>query len=795
MATAPFIETPAATNITTETVKPKFRLHLLHPEGVSRGTHAQGDRINIDNYIAQKFKDETPQDNADLFTCEVEVIPGVKLKAYAWGNHVFVEDNHDVWQSWRVGNKRVESDEPFITVRVVSDKAYTKKVMRNVRREKPLTDYERRYGRHSGQMHWVETELLDGYTEGSGHYNNGYVDNEIPFAYLQIEVSTEGAEPVVGEFKFQQPTFGTAVLGDEATGEVTVSSNFFGMTREWNNFIHPHTHLRKRDDYYSDRYEKQHNSPLSVLKHHLTDSTCPDGADEWWKRFLAKAHLTNDLKGLAAVLKKKTIKPAMARLETESPVDFAFFRWLQDGRTVDKQRNNSLLAAMLKSIGDDYDKLVAALRKARTDASVGTGGMSYSYWQRDNNDDARRAVCLNLPGAKEKVEEQAAKADFRKAKTAAGKADGLGVDAKKYPKLRKAIESGDIPISVFTQPDGNPVNREFAIWEKSLKRKGWAEAIGEIAKDAGRRSTYEKDITPYLSFLFRIEKYLKRHTKQTWKAEPKYVQSQWELEMDDDATQNGTSKRRSAFTPVADNETNIITVPYVAVHIGGRRAQWCYSMQYHVFEEGLIDAISGGVIVSDLEKGLNGRDDYGLMYFTLTGTSIARGYPTFLIIFERREQQGSSTFVHFHRVHPCRSKNRVPTPACQLVERCYQYMAGNIPADDIQAQQGDMIYIPHTNDPIAAKAKVDPNVQVGAGLNFESHNHVALDGEQAIKLYTSTAKTPRNRLGFIQVPTGGMAVRHPEHDDIENLPEGWYEIRRARSYENNPVAVWSLTID
>jgi len=42
---------------------------------------------------------------------------------------------------------------------------------------------------------------------------------------------------------------------------------------------------------------------------------------------------------------------------------------------------------------------------------------------------------------------------------------------------------------------------------------------------------------------------------------------------------------------------------------------------------------------------------------------------------------------------------------------------------------------------------------------------------------------------------GEFAVRHPEHDDIERLTEGWWEIRRCRSWEANPKAIWSLTID
>jgi hypothetical protein len=171
-----------------------------------------------------------------------------------------------------------------------------------------------------------------------------------------------------------------------------------------------------------------------------------------------------------------------------------------------------------------------------------------------------------------------------------------------------------------------------------------------------------------------------------------------------------------------------------------------------------------------------------------------------------------STFVHFHRVHPKRKTKGKWTPACELVERCYQYMAGDVPAADVAAQQGDMIYIKHPNDPIAAGAKVeDPQVST-EGLTFESHRmgprgeikhnsvgwaHRLEDGvlkAPEIKLYVSKAKTPKNRLGFLYMP-GEWCVRHPEHDDIERMQAGWYEVRRCRSWESNPRSVWSLTID
>jgi len=77
---------------------------------------------------------------------------------------------------------------------------------------------------------------------------------------------------------------------------------------------------------------------------------------------------------------------------------------------------------------------------------------------------------------------------------------------------------------------------------------------------------------------------------------------------------------------------------------------------------------------------------------------------------------------------------------------------------------------------------------------FESHALQSLNPDVALTLHRSTAKTPQNRLGFVWAPSG-LRVGHPEHDDIEHLSEGWYEIRRCKSWEANPKAIWSLTID
>ncbi len=307
----------------------------------------------------------------------------------------------------------------------------------------------------------------------------------------------------------------------------------------------------------------------------------------------------------------------------------------------------------------------------------------------------------------------------------------------------------------------------------------------EIAQDASRRTTYEKNVTPYIAFLFRIEGYLGRHTERgkKWRAMPKFVKSEWELEMSE-AEEGGTTKRRSALTPVPDNEARVITVPYVAMAISGVRTTYCYSLDYQVFEENTIDRESGTPIANELELRLNGRDDYGLMYYTLTGTPRNTGYPAFLIIFERRK---GNTHVHFHRVHPCRSKDGKPTPACRLIEECYRYMAGNVRAEEIYAQQGDLIFI-----------KTDQTVEMteAKGVKeFESHAFKPMEeGKGGILLIPNDTKTIKNRLGFIY-SEGLFMVDHPEHEPVKGIPAGLYEVRRCKSWEANPKAVWVLTID
>jgi hypothetical protein len=475
-------------------------------------------------------------------------------------------------------------------------------------------------------------------------------------------------------------------------------------------------------------------------------------------------------------------KKFLEQIKEVDPLAFDLIMSVSDSHTVDKQVPNRLISAFLDTQGGDATKAAKTIRDAFDGIEVDT-----RYGPRIDT----MGVLTRLPGASTKVQQDLEKRNWAAIQNLEKQTASLGLTAERFPRLLKAILDGHIPTTVFRQPGAataeiQPVNQEFDLWEEALSQEGWAEEIYSVAQDAARRSTYERDVTPWLLFMLHtLPLYLDKHAGSTgWRCMPKHVSSSWELEMNE-ADQNGTTKRRSALTPIVDNEARTVTVPYVAMSIGGVRTQWCYSRHYYLFQRGFTDPESGGVVSRDLEEKLNGKDDYGLMYYDLNGTSTAQGYPTFLIIFERRV---GGTHVHIHRTHPCRSRNGVKTPACRLIEACYQYMAGNVPASEIVAQQGDIMLLSCVGDLTDKGIKMEEGDR-GSSIVFESHIF-----RGPLVFYRSTAKTPKNRLGFIHAPDG-LHLEHPEHDHTPRLPGGWYEIRRAVSWEANPVSIQVLSID
>jgi hypothetical protein len=369
-------------------------------------------------------------------------------------------------------------------------------------------------------------------------------------------------------------------------------------------------------------------------------------------------------------------------------------------------------------------------------------------------------------------------------------ADSLTIDKKKYKRTWKAIEEGRLPIGTFFRKSEQYflLNDNWALWEEMFKR-GHGELACEFANEVKGRTTYEKDLMSYFYFVLHgLPAYLKKHTGHKWTCTPRLVDSESELEPPKEG-EDGITRGRSALTPTVDNEAKTVEVPYASLCIHGyRQNTYCYSHDYHVLTKGF--SFNGNVVMEDLEKGLNGRDDYGLMFYTLTGSMQGRGYPSFLIIFERRTGAGD-TRVHFHRTHPSRSKDGDYNPIHNWIKVCYNWMAGNIKRDRIKAQQGDLAFVQIKTD--KADDSLDGAAVTGLEFNHKvnSYDSHAFDVELDFAEYTKKARS--NVLGYVKLESDTW-LRHPEHDDV-SIPAGTYAIHQCRSWEANPKGVWSLNID
>jgi len=353
--------------------------------------------------------------------------------------------------------------------------------------------------------------------------------------------------------------------------------------------------------------------------------------------------------------------------------------------------------------------------------------------------------------------------------------DSIDISESRFPLLYQAMTEGEIPLRIFFKSEKNEqyflFNDNFVLWEEMLEKH--PEITKKLAKEASKRTTYEKDLMSYFYFiLYALPEYLNEQTGYPWTCLPKLVNSENELDAPKE-DETGVVRQRSALTPIVDNENKIVTVPYASLAIGGYQTVYCYSLSYNVIKRGFV--LNGNTAMFDIEEKLNGRDDYGLMFYTLTGTAQGRGYPTFLIIFERLKEKG--TRVHFHRTHPCRSKDGDYNPVHNWVPRAYNWIAGNINAKHIAAQQGDLIFV-----------KTDKEIIPEKTVNsYDSH----LFREQLP--FQEVSGKDKYVLGRIIVENGTY-IDHPEHETTF-LPMGNYEIRTCRSWEANPKAIWTLNID
>ena len=350
----------------------------------------------------------------------------------------------------------------------------------------------------------------------------------------------------------------------------------------------------------------------------------------------------------------------------------------------------------------------------------------------------------------------------------------LTLDKDKFPITHEAIYSGTLPKGVFFRQTGESYfvyNDNWELWEEMLR--DYPTVALEIAVEVARRTTYEKDIMSYFYFVLRrLPQYLEKFTGKKWKGIPKLILDVKEPEAPEEG--KSTTKTRSALTPIVDNENNTVTVPYVSMQIGGYQTTYCYGLDYQILTEGF--SFKGNVVTKNIERKLNGRDDYGLMFYTFTGTAQGRGYPTFLIIFERRDNK---TEVHFHRTHPMRSKNGEYNPVHDWTAGCYRWMVGNVSKERTKAQQGDLAFVETTSPLDGAFTTVD---------GYDNHKF-----ETPVQFLPYEKKDKANILGYVRL-TDDNVLTHPEHMN-RLVPAGDYEIRQCRSWEANPKGIWSLRID
>lgn len=481
---------------------------------------------------------------------------------------------------------------------------------------------------------------------------------------------------------------------------------------------------------------------------------------------------------------KKTyarLEPILEEVMAEDPLAFCFFRTLVAycTKSVDGVKVSAIFNEIFGKV-EDKKQLITATKdffQAEDDYDK-----DFSY----NIESAVKA----MPSYKEKRKAILKSQGNRAITKLMEEAEFLTIDKKKHKRTWEKIESSELPIGTFFRKSESYflLNDNWDLWEEMFKR-GYGEQAIALANEVKGRSTYEKDLMSYLYFvLYGLPEYLKKHAGGKWTCIPKLVTSSEELEPPKEGD-DGISRSRSALTPIVDNDKRTVEVPYASLAIyGGRGTTYCYSHDYHVLTRGF--SFRGYAVTKDIEEKLNGRDDYGLMFYTLTGSEQGRGYPTFLIIFERREKF-EDTRVHFHRTHPSRSKDGDYNPIHNWTTVCYNWVAGNIRRDRIKAQQGDLFFVQVKTD----DSQTDLEGSVVKGLEFKhkvnKYDNHCFETPVDFAEYTKAAKS--NILGYVQLPKPTW-LNHHEHNNVL-IPEGTYAIHQCRSWEANPKGVWSLRID
>lgn len=552
--------------------------------------------------------------------------------------------------------------------------------------------------------------------------------------------------------------------------------NINGKSFEWNNWqlSYSHPFFNESRNYHSE--EKTHNFNYTAKDIEVLSERTGLYGNEVHKYFNAcstQAGISgipapSDMSGISKLYAKIGVFcQDLLDIDIEA---FSIFRSICSitGKSHDSVKISALFNELFKDVKSAQD-IKTIIDKINSDFKK---DIKPKYWF---NHEQKLLAMLALTDAFKAARKKILKSQTNRAfSKVVEEVESLNLKPEEYPLTYEAITNGEIPIGTFFRRKEQyfVLNDNFELWEKMIAID--KKTVVEIAKDASRRTTYEKDLMSYFDFVInRLPAYLEKHTGYKWTCIPKYVDRPDQLEPPKE-DEDGISRKRSALTPEVDNENKIVTVPYVALAMPGRQTTYCYALDYIALEKGY--SFRGNVVKNDVEEKLNGRDDYGLMFYTLTGTDIGRGYPTFLIIFERLSDK---TRVHFHRTHPSRSKEGDYNPVHNWTRVCYNWMVGNIKKDNIKAQQGDLAFV-----------AID-----GKGLEFnqmvDSYDHHKFEEPVAFAPYIKKEKS--NILGYFSLPKDTV-LTHNEHENVV-IPSGIYSLHQCRSWEANPKGVWSLRID
>jgi hypothetical protein len=620
---------------------------------------------------------------------------------------------------------------------------------------------------------------------GGERWNSYYHNDHLGSANVIVEVEYNGSYiPMAVSFAVAEKVFGLEVTDDmklrissgaecEFTGWKEMFENLNGYRRSWRDKV------EKFDFTYASLHSVE--SKIGCGKKNL---------GRLLKALLKSKAWILEQPGKLSGIKKTWLRlePVMNEVLEENPMALVAYRSFayECARAIDGVKVSAVFNDIFDKV-NTKEEFVKALKDF--------------YAGKDRDEDG------DLMDANSKLEASVKRLDVYKArrkeilKSQANRAfakiqeeaENLTIDKKKHKLTWAKIEAGELALGVFFRKSEQYflLNDNWDLWEEMFKR-GYGDQAIELANEVKGRSTYEKDLMSYFYFVLHgLPEYLKKQTGEKWTCIPKLVNSADELEPPKEDS-GGVARKRSALTPQVDNEAKTVVVPYASLAIsGGFGTTYCYSHDYHVLTKGY--SLGGYAVTKDVEEKLNGRDKYGLMFYTLVGSVQGRGYPTFLIIFENRTQKGG-IHVHFHRTHPFRSKDGDYNPIHNWVKGCYNWMAGNVKMGNIKAQQGDLFFVKVAES--ATDGEEDENLKVVKNLDFTQHkvnqydNH-RFEREVAFAEYTKAAKS--NILGYVKLEQDTW-LNHHEHDNVL-IPKGTYAIHQCRSWEANPKGVWSLRID